>query len=263
MVAAAGGSPKIIPTNESTGFKLTPLAFRRARTKKTKVLILNSPSNPTGAVYTRDELAALGEAIYQSGIYVLSDEIYDKLVYGEAEHFCLTQVCPNLMDRAIIVNGVSKTYAMTGWRLGWALGPKPVIAAMINYQSHLAGNTCSIAQWATLAAVTGDQSEVEKMRQVFDQRRQFLVERVKTIPHVKLLEPRGAFYAFINIKEAIKKTGDADSKQFAMRLLEEKQVAAVPGADFGAEGYIRFSYATSKENIAKGLDRLEAFVTAR
>ena len=263
MVAAGGGKPKIVRTTEKQGFKLTPETLRKAVNAKTKAIILNTPSNPTGAVYTRDELAAVAGVIDEAGIYVISDEIYEKLVYGDASHTCILEVCPALRDRTIIINGGSKTYAMTGWRLGYALGPKSVITAMTRLQSHVAGNTCSIAQAAMVEALNGDQSEVEKMRDIFDDRRQYIVGRVKKITRVKLLEPKGAFYALLNIKSAIKHLGCGDSKEFAMRLLEEKQVAAVPGVDFGTEGYIRFSYATSMENIEKGLHRLKEFVTGK
>ncbi len=260
MVKACDAKPKVVRTAEKDGFKLDPDKLARAITSKTKAIILNSPSNPTGAVYTRDELEAVCRVVLDAGIYVISDEIYEKLVYGDAEHHCLTSVCPEIRDRAIIINGPSKTYAMTGWRIGYALGPQEVVGLMGRYQSQVMGCPCSISQAATVEAIGGDQSEVARMRQVFDDRRVYIMRRIRKIPRVKLKEPKGAFYAFINIKSAMKQLGIETCHDFAMKLLEEKKVAAVPGGPFGAPGYLRFSYATSMETIEKGLDRLLAFV---
>ena len=260
MVALAGAQVVRVQTQEAQGFKLTADQLRQALTPRSKLLILNSPANPTGAVYHRQELAALAEVILSvPHLYVVCDEIYEKLVYGQARHISLGSLCPDLMPRLILSSGFAKAYAMTGWRIGYLAGPKPIIEAAISLQSHSTSNVCTFAQYGALEALTSPLSAaaVEKMRQEFWQRRDLMVQGIRTLPGVTFPEPEGAFYVFVNIGQ----TG-LGSVEFCQRLLKEHHVAAVPGVAFGAESYIRLSYAADRATLEKGLERLHRFLSS-
>jgi aspartate aminotransferase len=261
QVKAAGGKSVIIETSLDNEFKMTPAQLRKAITRRTVAVILNSPSNPTGCVYTRAELEALGKIIVEKNIMVISDEIYEKLLYDGAEHHSIAALSPELKLRTVVINGASKSYAMTGWRIGYAAGPAEVISAMAKFQSHSTSNPTSFCQNATIAAIRGSQECVEKMRRAFDERRTYMVERLNKIPGVKCATPKGAFYTFPDVSATYGKeicgkkvTG---SMSFAEALLEGVKVAVVPGVSFGDDRCVRLSYATSMENIKKGLDRIE------
>ena len=264
MVKAAGGVPVIIETGERDGFKIQARDLENSINSKTKVILLNSPSNPTGAVYTKEELQAIADVVLDTDLFVISDEIYEKLIYADARHVSIAALNPELVDRTIVVNGVSKTYAMTGWRIGYAAGPLDVLQGVANLQSQSTSNPCSIAQYAALAAVTGDQAFIGKMLKAYDERRRFLHQHLNALPGVQCVEPKGAFYAFPRVASYFgKKAGDveiAGSAAFADALLEQGRVATVPGAAFGADDYIRLSYATSLEVLEESVNRIEAFL---
>jgi aspartate aminotransferase len=226
--------------------------------------MLNSPSNPTGTVYTRAELEALADVVLDTGLGVLSDEIYERLVFGDARATCFATLRPGLAERTITISGASKTYAMTGWRMGWSLGPAPVIKAMANVQSQQTGSSCSISQYAALAALEGDQSCVETMRAEFEARRDLVCRRLAAIPGVRLVKPDGAFYLFFDVSATFGRPlggrSVADTAGFCGAALDVAHVNLVPGSAFGAEGYVRLSFAASREQLNGGLDRLESFL---
>jgi aspartate aminotransferase len=240
--------------------------LRRAITPRSRLVMLNSPSNPTGTVYTRRELEALADVVLDSNLAVLSDEIYEKLVYGEARATCFATLRPGLAQRTLTISGVSKSYAMTGWRMGWAIGPVHVIKAMTNIQSQQTSNPSSISQYAALAALEGDQQCVEVMRREFEARRDLVCRRLAELPNVRCTTPEGAFYVFPDISAHFGRTLGGrrvtDSTSFCQAALESAHVNLVPGAAFGAEGFARLSFATSREQINGGLDRLNAFLRA-
>ncbi len=259
-VALAGGVAKIIPTDASAGFKVTPEMLEAASTEKTKVLLMVSPSNPTGAVYDRDELLAIGQLALEKGWWIITDEIYEHLIYDGLERLSLPVLVEGLKDRCIIVNGVAKTYAMTGWRVGWMIGPKDVIEAATNLQSHETSNVANVSQRAAIAALEGPLDDVAKMREAFDRRRKLIVKMLNEIEHVECLMPQGAFYAFPSLEAFYSSNlagrNPSSTLDIADIVLEEAKVAFVPGEAFGAPGYARFSYATSDEEIVKGIERL-------
>ncbi len=263
VVKMCGGIPVVLETAEENGFKLTAQELEAAITPNTKCFILNNPSNPTGTFYEKEELEALAEVIVRNDLYVMSDEIYCSLVYG-CEFTSIAVFGEEIKERTILINGVSKQYAMTGWRVGFAAANREIAKAMSNYVSHSTGAPCTVAQHAALEAYLGSDEESDKMKEAFDQRRMFFMERIAKIPGISAVEPKGAFYVFMNIKSAIGKTIEGtvikDSADFTTCLLKHGLVAVVPGSAFGAEGYIRWSYATSMANIEKGLDRLEEFL---
>ena len=262
-IRMAGGMPVIIETTEETRFKVSAEVLESYVTDKTKAVILTSPSNPTGMVYTREELAAIADVIVKHDLYVISDEIYHRLTY-KGEFTSIASLGEEIKKRAIVINGVSKTYAMTGWRIGWTACEPSIAKVMGNYLSHSTGNACAISQAAASAALTGDQTPAEEMKKAFDERRRYFVERVNKMDGVSCLEPDGAFYIFMNIKQLFGRTMYGmkieTSADFASCLLKNGLVAVVPGNAFGAEGYVRWSYAVSMENIREGLDRLEKFL---
>lgn len=254
MTRLAGASPVSVSTKEENGWKITPEEFENAMTPRTKMIILNTPGNPTGSVYTREELRALAEVAAEEDIYILSDEIYEKLTYEDTEHVSIASLTPEAYDLTITVNGFSKAYAMTGWRLGYLAAPEPIARAIDSMQSHITSNPCSFAQHGALAALTGDQQCVTDMRDEFDIRRQYMFERISAISGVSAVKPLGAFYVLANVSQL-----GLTSQNFADRLLSKSNVAVVPGIAFGDDQTIRLSYATSLDVIKSGLDRIEEF----
>lgn len=260
IVILAGATPVIVETKESDDFKLSAEALEKAITPRTKLVVLNSPSNPTGSVYTRSELSALAEVIARHDVFVVSDEIYEKLLFDDTPFQSIAQIGKVLKERTFIVNGVSKTYAMTGWRIGYVAGPRQIVAAMTKIQSQSTSNPNSIAQKAAIEALTGPQDSIHEMLEAFDERRRYLVARLNAMPGVHCNMPRGAFYAFANFgayfgKKCDGKTieGSADLCEY---LLTNARVAMVPGIAFGADDFIRFSYATGIDVIDEGLNRI-------
>ena len=257
----AGGVPVTIPTDESTGFKVTPAMLDEAWTEKTKVLVFVSPSNPTGAVYTAGEIDAVGAWAAERGVWVLADEIYEHLLYDGAELVSLPQRVEALGDRFVVVNGVAKTYAMTGWRVGWMIGPKDVISAATNLQSQLTSNVANVSQRAALAAVSGDLAAVDMMRQAFDRRRLTMHAMLNEIDGVTCLKPQGAFYCFPNVTgllgRSIRGKVATTSAELAELAIDEVKVAVVPGEAFGAPGYLRLSYALGDDDLVEGVSRLQ------
>lgn len=258
IVHLSGAKPVIVDTTEQDQFLPDPDAIRRAVTSATKAMIINSPSNPTGAVIDEVRLRAIAQLAKERDLIIVSDEIYDQLVYPPARHRSIVQVDPGIIDRTIIVGGVSKTYSMTGWRIGYALGPQPWIQAMMKLQSHSTSNPASISQRAALAALTGDQGQVGEMLQKFQQRRDQLVNGLNRLAPLRCAVPGGAFYAWCNVS-GVGQSADATAKQW----LEELFVATVPGEGFGCPGYIRLSYATSLTVIDEALERIEAWLKKR
>ena len=259
-IALAGGTPVVVPTDETTGFRATVDQLEAARTDRTKVLLFVSPSNPTGAVYRRDEIEAIGRWAVEHGVWVVTDEIYEHLVYGSAEHHSMPVVVPELAGTCVVVNGVAKTYAMTGWRVGWMVGPADVIAAAANLQSHATSNVANVSQRAALAAVTGDLSAVHEMRGTYDRRRHTMLGLLRDIPGVTCEEPEGAFYAFPSFTGALGREIAGRSPRTTLELaeviLEESKVALVPGEAFGAPGYMRLSYALGDDDLVEGVTRI-------
>jgi aspartate aminotransferase len=255
MVKLAEGTPVIVQTTTESGFRITPEQLRQAITPKTKFLILNSPSNPTGMVYTPEEVRAIAEVIVEKDIWVISDEIYEKILYDGAEHLSIGAVSPAAFERTIVSSGFAKTYAMTGWRVGFLAAPLPIIKAVETIQSHSTSNVCTFAQYGAIAAYEGSQDCVQEMVEAFAERRQVMLEYLNSIPGFTCPVPTGAFYMYPNIGKL-----GVNSLDFCSGLLEKYQVAAVPGVAFGTDDCIRLSYATSVENIRKGMDRLAAYV---
>jgi aspartate aminotransferase len=266
LVKLTGATPVVLSTPESSDFKLTPQQFLDAVTPRTKLLMINSPSNPTGVVYERSELEALADAVLQTDVGVLSDEIYEQLTYGDARPTCFATLRPELADRTITISGVSKTYAMTGWRMGWSVAPTRISKFISDLQSQETSNPCSVSQWATLEALTGPQDSVTAMKVQFARRREYVLERIKDLPDVTCVPPGGAFYAFMNVSSHFGRTLGGqkitDSTSFCMTALSAAHVALVMGSAFGAEGYARMSFATDLETIGKGFDALGRFLAS-
>ncbi|MDQ6782901.1 MAG: pyridoxal phosphate-dependent aminotransferase [Actinomycetota bacterium] len=260
VIALAGGRTVALATTGASGFKVTVDQLEAARTERTKVLLFVSPSNPTGAVYRHEEIAAIGRWAVEHGIWVITDEIYEHLVYGDAEFHSMPVLVPALADTCIVINGVAKTYAMTGWRVGWMIGPTDVVAAAANLQSHTTSNVCNVAQRAALAAVEGPLDAVATMRATYDRRRQTILGLFSDIEGVECVEPEGAFYAFPSfdgvLGRAIAGRVPRSTLELADIVLEEAKVAFVPGEAFGAPGYGRFSYALGEEAMVEGVTRV-------
>ncbi|MER8183911.1 pyridoxal phosphate-dependent aminotransferase [Kitasatospora sp. NPDC094015] len=260
-VKLAGGVPVDVVADETTGYKVSVEQLEAARTEQTKVVLFVSPSNPTGSVYTRAEAEAIGRWALEHGLWVLTDEIYEHLVYGDAEFTSLPALLPELADKCIVVNGVAKTYAMTGWRVGWLIGPKDVVSAATNLQSHATSNVSNVAQQAALAAVSGDLSAVDEMKAAFDRRRRTIVRMLNEIDGVLCPEPEGAFYVYPSVKallgKEIRGRRPASSAELATLILEEAEVAVVPGEAFGTPGYLRLSYALGDADLAEGIGRVQ------
>ena len=259
-IALAGALPITVPTSDVSGFRVTVEQLEAARTERTKVLLFVSPSNPTGAVYARDEIEAIGQWAAEHDLWVVTDEIYEHLVYGGAEHHSMPVLVPELADRCVVLNGVAKTYAMTGWRVGWLLGPPDVVKGATNLQSHQTSNVSNIAQRAALAAVAGDLTAVEEMREAFDRRRRAAHAHLSKIDGVRCAEPEGAFYVFPNLSDLlgrdIRGRTPTTTLELAEVLLDEARVAIVPGEAFGAPGYARLSYAVGDDDLGEGLLRI-------
>ncbi|MQS12740.1 pyridoxal phosphate-dependent aminotransferase [Streptomyces kaniharaensis] len=260
-IQLAGGVPVEVVADETTGYKVSVEQLEAARTENTKVVLFVSPSNPTGAVYTQAEAEAIGRWALEHGLWVLTDEIYEHLVYGDASFTSLPALLPELRDKCIVVNGVAKTYAMTGWRVGWVIGPKDVIKAATNLQSHATSNVSNVAQRAAIAAVAGDLSAVHEMRTAFDRRRRTIVKMLNEIEGVVCPEPEGAFYAYPSVKgllgKEIRGKRPQTSSELASLILDEVEVAAVPGEAFGTPGYLRFSYALGDADLVEGIGRIQ------
>lgn len=264
LVKLNGATPVIVPTLEENNFKLTPAQLKAAINDQTKILLLCSPSNPTGSMYSPEELGALADVVIEHDLAVVTDEIYERLVYGDNRFASFPTVRPGLQERTIVVNGVSKAYAMTGWRIGWTLSPPSVARAMADLQSQQTSNPSSVSQYAALAALEGPQECVDEMVAQFTARREFVRQRIADLPTLSCPEPAGAFYAFINIKGHLGRTYNGarvdNSTDWCLQLLAQQNVATVMGSAFGAEGYARISFATSMEILKAGFDRIEAFL---
>lgn len=255
MVTLAGGTSVIVNTSLENQYKITPEQLEAAITPKTKLFVLNSPSNPTGIVYTPEEIAALAKIVVEKDILVVSDEIYEKILYDGAIHRSIASFGPEIFQRSIISNGFAKAFSMTGWRVGYIAGPVEIVKAMTKIQSHSTSNVCTFAQYGAIAALESPQDCIEEMVKAFSERRQYILERVRAIPGLNCPTPNGAFYVFIDISQ----TG-LKSRDFCQKLLETQKVAAIPGIAFGADDCIRLSYATDLKTIEKGFDRIDKFI---
>ena len=264
-IKLAGGKSVEVFADESQNYLVTVEQLEAARTPKTKALLFCSPSNPTGSVYSPEQAKAIGEWAVKHGVWIISDEIYEHLLYDGAKAPSLPVLVPALADSCIIINGVAKTYAMTGWRVGWMIGPKDAIKAATNLQSHLTSNVSNISQRAAIAAVSGNLDEVHKMGEAFNRRRKLIVDLLNEVPGFQCPTPQGAFYVYPSVKGALGKTIRGKvantSAELATIILEEVEVAAVPGEAFGPSGYLRFSYATSDEDIVEGIGRIKKLLT--
>ncbi|MGB3364723.1 MAG: pyridoxal phosphate-dependent aminotransferase [Thermodesulfobacteriota bacterium] len=260
QIKLAEATPVILETKESDGFKITPEALKQHINSNTKALILNYPSNPTGATYNETELRAIVDVAMDAGLIIISDEIYEKIIYGGIKHIPVASLGEDIKKATILVNGVSKTYSMTGWRIGYAAGDKGVISAMSKLQGQSTSNPTSISQWAAIAAFTGDHQVIEDRTKEFEQRKNYIVEKLNDIPQINCFDPQGAFYVFPNVSGCYGKEFNGkvikDSLDFTEFILDEAKVAVVPGVAFGADDYVRISYATSMDDIVKGIDRM-------
>lgn len=262
QIKLAGGVPVVIVGEEVNQFRITPTQLQEAVSSRTKAVIINSPSNPTGMLYSAEELRALGEVAIQHDFLIVSDEIYEHLIYDDHyHHVSIASLGEEFYKRTVIINGVSKTYSMTGWRIGFAAGPQEIITAMTDLASHSTSNPTSIAQYAAIAALNGSLEPVEEMKRAFKERRDYVIARLNAIPGFVCQTPPGAFYAYVNIRQALDATGTYQTADdWATALLEKELVAVVPGAGFGSDDHMRISYATSLEQLQEGLDRIERFV---
>lgn len=265
LINLAGGKCIFVQTKKENGYKMTAEQFEMAITSKTKCLILNSPNNPTGAVYSKDEICAIAKIAEEKGIYVISDEIYEKLVYDGEVHFSIAQYSPKMKDLTIIINGMSKTYAMTGWRIGYLAAPLEIAKAISSMQSHTTSNACSIAQYASVTALSDKKGEefIEEMQKVFDERRLLMIEKLSKIDNIIAIEPKGAFYVFVNVSALYGKTFEGEKIDGSLKFADlalKRGIALIPGIAFGNDECIRLSYAISKEDIEEGLNRLSAFI---
>ncbi|WP_336047020.1 pyridoxal phosphate-dependent aminotransferase [Solibacillus ferritrahens] len=263
QVKLAGGVPVYVEGTQEQSYKITPQQLRDAITEKTKAVIINSPSNPSGMIYTKEELAELAKVAEEKDILIVSDEIYEKLVYNGIEHYSIAQISDAIKARTIVVNGVAKSHSMTGWRIGYAAGDAAIIKAMTDLASHSTSNSTTTAQYATIEAYNGSQETVEKMRQAFESRLEVIFPKIAAIPGVKVLKPQGAFYLLPDVSETAAKTGYLSVDDFASALLTEANVAVIPGSGFGSPATIRLSYATSLELLEEAVRRIEAFVKAK
>ncbi len=265
MVRMVGGTPVIVAAGEEQDFKITAEQLEAAITDKTKCLMLNNPSNPTGMIYSKDELQAIADVCVKHDLYILADEIYYQLIYDGMEFTSIASLGEEVKERTLLINGVSKSYAMTGWRVGYCAANKSLAKIMSNFLSHSTGAPSTISQWASVEALTGPQESIEAMRLAFLERRDYIVKRINEIPGVSCIKPNGAFYVMMNMEKLVGRTLGGklieNDDDFAVALLEKALVAVVPCSGFGMKNFVRWSYAASMENIEKGLDRLEKFIT--
>jgi len=260
QVKLSGGIPVIVETEEANDFKLTADQLERAITDRTKALVINSPSNPTGMMYTRNELEKIGDVCLKHNIIIVSDEIYEKLIYTNVNHVSMAEISQSLKNQTIVINGVSKSHAMTGWRIGYAAGPKSLIQAMTNHASHTTSNPTTIAQYAALAAYSEQSASIDEMKNVFAERLNTLYDLIEDIPGMSCRKPHGAFYLFPNVKEVVAMNGFSSTDEWVKALLEAEKVALVPGSAFGAPENIRLSYATSTDLLIEAAKRIKRFV---
>ncbi|WP_034669377.1 pyridoxal phosphate-dependent aminotransferase [Bacillus methanolicus] len=263
QVKLAGGVPVFVEGSEENEFKITPSQLEQAISNRTKAVVINSPSNPTGMVYTEDELLELGKVCVKHNILIISDEIYEKLVYGKNKHISIAQLSTELKEQTIMINGLAKSHSMTGWRIGFAAGNKEIITAMTNLASHSTSNPTTTAQYGAIAAYSGSDESVEEMRKAFEERLNAIYDKLIEIPGFTCIKPQGAFYLFPNVKKAVELTGYENTDEFAKALLEEAKVAVIPGSGFGAPDNIRLSYATSLELLEQAVERMKRFVESK
>lgn len=263
QVKLAGGVPVYIDGLEENHFKITPEQLKKAITNKTKAVIINSPSNPTGVLYSEEELLEIGKVCLAENILIVSDEIYEKLVYGGVKHVSIAEISPELKEQTIIINGVSKSHSMTGWRIGYAAGNAELIKAMTNLASHSTSNPTTTAQYAAIAAYNGPQEPVEEMRKAFEERLEIIYDKLVAIPGFTCVKPQGAFYLYPNVKKAAEMAGYSNVDDFASALLVEAKVAVIPGSGFGTPDNIRLSYATSLDLLEKAVSRMQQFVESK
>ncbi|MGA9226074.1 MAG: pyridoxal phosphate-dependent aminotransferase [Mesobacillus sp.] len=263
QVKLAGGNPVYVEGLEQNYFKITPEQLKEKISSRTRAVIINSPSNPTGMVYSKEELKALGDVCLENGILIISDEIYEKLIYGNTQHVSIAEISEELKQQTIIINGVSKSHSMTGWRIGYAAGNSKIINAMTDLASHSTSNPTTPAQYASIAAYSGSQEAVEMMRTAFEERLEIIHAKLNDIPGFSCVKPQGAFYLFPNAKEAARISGCKDVDEFAEVLLTEANVAVVPGSGFGAPDNLRLSYATSLDQLEEAISRIQQFVNRR
>ncbi len=263
QVKLAGGVPVYIDGLEENHFKITPEQLKKAITNRTKAVIINSPSNPTGVLYTEEELLEIGKVCLAENILIVSDEIYEKLVYGGVKHVSIAEISPELKEQTIIINGVSKSHSMTGWRIGYAAGNAELIKAMTNLASHSTSNPTTTAQYAAIAAYNGPQEPVEEMRKAFEERLEIIYDQLVAIPGFTCVKPQGAFYLYPNVKKAAEMAGYSNVDDFASALLVEAKVAVIPGSGFGTPDNIRLSYATSLDLLEKAVSRMQQFVESK
>ena len=263
LIKLADGVPVIVNCDENDGYKLSAKNIEKAVTSKTKAILLNSPHNPTGIVYNKNELEEIAQIAKKYNLIIISDEIYEKLIYDGEEHVSIASLSEDAYERTIVINGLSKTYAMTGWRVGYTASSTKLAKVMSSVQSHMTSNVCSISQYAALEALTGPQDSINMMKNAFEERRNFMMKKLEGIDEVSFIKPQGAFYIMVDITYFIGKSINGikinNSIEFAKILLEEEKVAVIPGAAFGLENFIRLSYATSMEVIEEGLERIKAF----
>nr|WP_302659274.1 pyridoxal phosphate-dependent aminotransferase [uncultured Clostridium sp.] len=264
LIKLADGVPVIVNCDENDGYKLSAKNIEKAVTSKTKAILLNSPHNPTGIVYNKNELEEIAQIAKKYNLIIISDEIYEKLIYDGEEHVSIASLSEDAYERTIVINGLSKTYAMTGWRVGYTASSTKLAKVMSSVQSHMTSNVCSISQYAALEALTGPQDSINMMKNAFEERRNFMMKKLEGIDEVRFIKPQGAFYIMVDITYFIGKSINGikinNSIEFAKILLEEEKVAVIPGAAFGLENFIRLSYATSMEVIEEGLDRIKSFL---
>lgn len=260
LVKLNDGIPVFVETNEKDDFKINFKNLEKSITNKTKAIVVNSPNNPTGSIYSKKELMEIADFAKKYDLYIISDEMYEKLTYGDNKHISIASLNEDAFNRTIVVNGLSKAYAMTGWRVGYAAGKKEIIKLMNNIQSHTTSNVNSIAQYASLEALTGQQEEMKIMQNEFDRRRKVMMKLLDDISNVSYIEPKGAFYILVNIEKIIKKFKISGSSEFCEKLLDRENVVAIPGIAFGEDNYIRLSYATSMDSIETGLNRISNFI---
>ncbi|RLQ95241.1 pyridoxal phosphate-dependent aminotransferase [Falsibacillus albus] len=263
QVKLAGGEPIYLEGKEVNEYKITAEQLRGAVTTKTKAVIINSPSNPTGMLYSKQELEEIANVCLENNILIVSDEIYEKLIYGQHKHTSIAELSPQIKEQTIVINGVSKSHSMTGWRIGYAAGSQTVIKAMTDLASHSTSNPTTVSQYGAIAAYKGTQDPVEEMRTAFEERLNIIYDQLVKIPGFNCLKPQGAFYLFPNVKEAAMKTGFSDVDEFAKALLEEANVAVIPGSGFGSPDNIRLSYATSLDLLESAVNRIDEFVQSK